>query len=62
MSPHVLTLILMLGNGDIVATRVGVIANRPICDLAGLGIANVLVEEDPTLTVAWTCEPEGEAA
>lgn len=62
MSPHVLTMIVMLANGDIVETRIGTLANQPLCDLAGFGVAKVLVEDDPALTVGWTCNPEGVSA
>lgn len=62
MSPHILTVVILLANGDIVETRVGVRDNRPFCDLAGKGVADVLVEDDPTLIVGWTCAPEGVAA
>lgn len=59
MTPHVLTMIVMLANGSILETRIGTVVNLPICNLAGLGISRVLLEEDPSLTVGWTCEPEG---
>lgn len=62
MSPHILTLIVMLANGDIVETRIGTLANQPFCELAGLGMTRILIEENPSLTVGWTCKPEGTAA
>lgn len=62
MSPHILTMIVLLANGDVVETRMGVLANRPFCELAGSGIAHVLIAEDPELVVGWSCEPEGVAA
>ncbi len=59
MSPHILTMIVLLANGDVRETRIGVMDNRPFCDLAGLGVTRVLVAKDPTLVVGWTCEPVG---
>lgn len=59
MSPHALTIILMLSNGQMVETRVGTLDNLPFCDLAGLGIATVLTQQDPTLAVGWRCDPVG---
>lgn len=57
-----LTILMVMTDGSTVQTEVGVMANQPICDIAGLGFATVLQAETPGLVVAWTCKPAGVAA
>lgn len=59
MTPHVLTLIVMLANGDVSERRIGVIDNQPLCEAVGTILTRAVVGSDPSLTVGWVCEPEG---
>ena len=58
----VLTILMIMTDGTAVETEVGIMANEPICDIAGLGFATVLQAETPGLVVAWSCDHTGVAA
>jgi hypothetical protein len=54
-----LTILMIMADGTAVQTEVGVMANEPICDIAGQGFAAVLQAETPGMIVAWSCERMG---
>lgn len=58
----VLTILMIMTDGSAVETKVGIMVNEPICDIAGLGFATVLQAETPGLVVAWSCVAQGVAA
>jgi len=55
-----LTIWLITTDGTVYENQVGVMADQQICDIAGKGFQSVLVAEDPSVTVAWKCEPVGD--
>lgn len=57
-----LTVFMIMADGSVVQTEVGVMADQPICHIAGLGFANVLRAETPGLVVAWSCNQIGVVA
>lgn len=59
MNPHILTIIVLLANGDVSEQRIGVIDNQSLCEAVGTILTRAVVVSDPTLTAAWVCEAEG---
>ena len=53
----VLTVYMISPDGSAIETRVGTIVSEDVCNVAGQGIASVLIDEDPALVVAWSCTP-----
>lgn len=56
-----LTVWMITSDGTVSQVPVGVMVDKPICEIAGSGFERVLVAEDPTVTVMWKCEALGAA-
>lgn len=54
-----LTVFMITADGHTTQVPVGVMVDKPICDIAGAGFEAVLRAEDPTLQVVWKCENVG---